>query len=129
MKKKVSILCGAAIGLLSMVTVSCAGAFLDVSDGPFDYVAGPGYIPAPPYPVGFGPGYYNGNLCPLYNPLPPSPSFNTGFRPVLRPRPVINQNRPVTLPDNVPVQGNGGFNGNQNNGGLNGQRPGANTRR
>lgn len=130
MKKTVSILCGAAIGLLSLVTVSCAGAFLDISDGPFDYVTGPGYDPYPPYPTGFGPGYYNRPIGPLYNPLPPLSGFNPGFRPVTRPQPVINPNRPVTLPDNIPVESNGGVNGNrpaQN--GQNGQRPGANTRR
>lgn len=127
MKKTVSILCGAAIGLLSMVTVSCAGAFLDISDGPFDYVAGPDYGPYPPYPV-YGPGYYNGQLGPLYNPLPPSPVFGPG--PAVRPRPVVIQNRPVTLPDNIPVESNGGVNGNRPaQGGQNGQRPGANTRR
>lgn len=128
MKKTVSILCGAAIGLLSLVTVSCAGAFLDISDGPFDYVTDPGYGPYYPYTVGYGPGYYNGQLGPLYGPLPSSPVYYPG--PIVRPRPVVIQNRPVTLPDNIPVESNGGVNGNRpSQSGQNGQRPGANTRR
>ncbi|MDE5572400.1 MAG: hypothetical protein K2I94_01400 [Muribaculaceae bacterium] len=129
--KKSSFILGVSAIFMSVTATSCMGAFLDVSDGPFDYVSGPVYGPDPIY--GPGPLFTPSVIGPLYSPLPPSrPVFYPGPGPVIRPnRPVVSQpNRPVTLPDNVPVYTNGGTNGNHgDNHTLNGQRPGANTRR
>ncbi|MDE6353381.1 MAG: hypothetical protein K2K88_09670 [Muribaculaceae bacterium] len=129
--KKSKLILGVSAVFMAMTATSCMGAFLDVSDGPFDYVSGPVFAPDPIYTP--APVFTPSILGPLYSPLPPSrPNFYPGPGPVVRPnRPVVSQpNRPVTLPDNVPVYTNGGINGNHGeNSNSNGQRPGANTRR
>lgn len=107
-----------AVPAVSMALASCAGAWWDVSDSPYDYYYDPTFPPPPYYgPVPSQPVFYPGSLG--------GPVYLPDHRPVLPP--VGGNPGPAIPPANIgnrrpAIYNNGGMNrpqtGNQNSGGI-----------